>query len=34
MIDFDFEDSQVLKRLGKVCVVIGILLALVVAFWM
>ena len=30
----DFEDSQVLKRLGKVCVVIGILLVLIIAFWM
>ena len=30
----DFEDGQVLKRLGKVCVVIGILLVLIIAFWM
>ena len=30
----EFEDGQVLKRLGKVCVVIAILLVLIIAFWM
>jgi beta-lactam-binding protein with PASTA domain len=30
----EFEDGQTLKRLGKVCVVIGILLVLIIAFWM
>ena len=34
MYTIEFEDGQALKRLGKVCVVIGILLALIIAFWM
>ena len=34
MYTIEFEDDQTLKRLGKVCVVIGILLVLIIAFWM